>query len=387
VSGASTGLLEGVRVADFSHALAGPLCSMLLADFGADVVKVERPGGDQVRSWGPPFHDGDAAYYYAGNRNKRSVVLDLKDADDRAMAHELVARSDVVVENSRPGVMARHGLDYAALRESRPDLVYCSITAFGPDSPELAGYDLILQAVGGIMSVTGQPDGEPTKVGVPVVDQLAGLYAAVGVFAALQERAGSGRGQLVEVTLLGAALASLANRAAAHLLTGSVEEALGNAHPNVAPYELFRAADRPFVLAAANEELWRRACVTLGRDDLLLDPRFRTNGERVASRLGLRDEIERTTRGRPAAHWIAALNEAGVPAALVNDVGSAFGFAEQLGLPVVEVAAGRDAPVPLVGNPIRLSRTPLRPATAPPYLDQQGVELRAELASARAVAP
>jgi crotonobetainyl-CoA:carnitine CoA-transferase CaiB-like acyl-CoA transferase len=361
---------------------------MLLADLGADVVKVERPGGDQVRSWGPPFHDGDAAYYYAGNRNKRSVVLNLKDPEDLAMARELVRRSDVVVENSRPGVMARYGLDYAALGDARPDLVYCSISAFGPDgAPELAGYDLILQALGGIMSVTGSSDGEPMKVGIPVVDQIAGLYAVVGVLAALQERGRSGRGQLVEVTLLGAALASMANRAAAHLLTGSQEEALGNAHPNVAPYELFRAEDRPFVLAAANEELWRRTCEVLGRQDMVADERFQTNGARVASRVQLREEIERTTAGRPAAHWIAALNAVGVPAAVVNDVGSAFAFAEHVGLEVVDVAAeGRAEPVPLVGNPIRLSHSPIRRSAAPPYLDQHGDDLRAELATAAAAA-
>lgn len=378
-------VLEGVRVADFSHALAGPLCTMLLADLGADVVKVERPGGDQVRSWGPPFHDGDAAYYYAGNRNKRSVVLDLKAADDRALAAELVDRADVVVENSRPGVMARLALDYASLSDARPDLVYCSISAFGPQgAPELAGYDLILQALGGIMSVTGSRDGEPTKVGVPVVDEIAGLYAAVGVMAALHERRLSGKGQLVEVTLMGAALASLANRAASHLLTDSFEDRLGNAHPNVAPYELFRAEDRSFVLAAANEDLWCRSCETLGREDLLLDERFRTNGDRVACRVELREEIERTTMKRSAAHWIAAFNGAGVPAALVNDIGSAFRFAEEIGLEAVDVVSdGRTGPVPLVRNPIRLSHSPMRRSSAPPYLDQHGDELRAELARAR----
>jgi crotonobetainyl-CoA:carnitine CoA-transferase CaiB-like acyl-CoA transferase len=359
---------------------------MLLADLGADVVKVERPGGDQVRSWGPPFHDGDAAYYYAGNRNKRSVVLDLKDAADRSLAGELVDRADVVVENSRPGVMARFGLDYASLESARPDLVYCSISAFGPQgAPELAGYDLILQAVGGIMSVTGSGAGEPMKVGIPVVDEIAGLYAAVGVMAALHERRVSGKGQLVEVTLMGAALASLANRAASHLLTHSVEGRLGNAHPNVAPYELFHAQDRSFVLAAANEDLWCRSCETLGRQDLMRDERFRSNGDRVANRVELREEIERTTKSRPAADWIAAFNGAGVPAALVNDLGSAFRFAQEIGLEAVdEVSDGRNAPVRLVRNPIRLSHSPMRRSSAPPYLDQHGDEVRDELTIAGA---
>jgi crotonobetainyl-CoA:carnitine CoA-transferase CaiB-like acyl-CoA transferase len=379
-------VLEGVRVADFSHALAGPLCTMILADLGADVVKIERPGGDQVRGWGPPFHNGDAAYYFATNRNKRSIALDLKDPEDLALARAIVDDADVFVENSRPGVMGRYGLDYDSLRETHRELVYCSITAFGPGGPpELAGYDLILQAVSGIMSVTGAPDGDAMKVGIPVVDQFAGLYATIGVLAALGDRARSGRGQLVEVSLLGAAVAALANRAAAHLLTGAPQVRLGNAHPNVAPYELYDASDRSFVLAAANESLWERACRALDRTDLLDDPRFRVNPDRVAHRVELKEEIERTTRGRPAAEWIERLTAAAVPAAVVNDLGDAFLFAESVGLNLIDVADSADGEqLPLVRNPIRLSESCARRPTAPPRLDEHGAEIRREL---RAPAP
>jgi crotonobetainyl-CoA:carnitine CoA-transferase CaiB-like acyl-CoA transferase len=371
-------VLEGLKVADFSHALAGPLCTMILADLGAEVVKIERPGGDQVRGWGPPFHNGDATYYFAANRNKRSIVLDLKDSEDRAVACALVDEADVVVENSRPGVMARLGFDFEGLHQERPDLVYCSITAFGPSGPpELAGYDLILQAASGIMSVTGSPEGEPTKVGVPIVDQVAGLYATIGVLAALGERGRTGRGQLVEVSLLGSALAALANRAAGHLLSGSPQLRMGNAHPNVAPYELFEAEDRSFVLAAANEHLWQRACQTLGCDELVQDARYGTNSLRVANRVKLKEEIERTTRTRPAKEWVERLTAAAVPAALVNDLGDAFRFAEGLGLSLIEFAEAADgSSVPLVRSPIGLSSNHRARAKAPPRLDEHGAEIR-----------
>jgi crotonobetainyl-CoA:carnitine CoA-transferase CaiB-like acyl-CoA transferase len=376
-------VLDGVRVADFSHALAGPICSMILGDFGADVVKIERPGGDQVRGWGPPFHNGDAAYYYAANRNKRSIVLDLKDPDDLGVARALVDEADVLIENSRPGVMARFGLDFASLNGTRPDLVYCSITSFGRlGPPELAGYDLILQAVSGIMSLTGPSDGEPTKAGIPVVDQVAGLYATVGVLAAIAERGRSGQGQHVEISLVSSALAALANRAASYLLAGTREIRLGNAHPNVAPYEVFEASDRPFVLAAPSDQLWQRACHTLERGDLLDDPSYVTNSLRVLNRSELKYEIERTTRARPAAEWVERFTRASVPAAMVNELPDAFAFAEELGISTIEYAdVGGAKPVPLVRNPITLSRTPARRSTAPPRLDEHGSEIRREVAS------
>ncbi|MFN8162554.1 MAG: CoA transferase [Solirubrobacterales bacterium] len=377
------GVLEGVRVADFSHALAGPLCSMLLADLGADVVKIERPDGDQVRGWGPPFHEGDAAYYYAANRNKRSIALDLKDSGDLEVARAIVDGADVLVENSRPGVMARMGLDFDSLSEHRPDLIYCSITAFGPDGPpQLSGYDLILQAVSGIMSVTGSAEGDPMKVGVPIVDQVAGLYATIGVLAALAERSRSGCGQQVEVSLLGASAATLANRAAGHLLAGSPQQRMGNAHPNVSPYELFDAQDRSFVIAAANEQLWERTCAALERGDLIDDPRFLTNGSRVEHRVELKEEIERTTGTRRAAVWIERLTDVAVPAALVNDLGDAFRLAEELGVDVIEPAEKPDGSLlPLVRNPIELSRSRSPRPMAPPRLDQHGDEIRREVST------
>jgi crotonobetainyl-CoA:carnitine CoA-transferase CaiB-like acyl-CoA transferase len=364
--------LADLRILDFSRVLAGPLATMVLADLGATVIKVERPGiGDETRSWGPPFDPaGDATYFQAVNRNKANVVLDLGDSGDQARARELAVSADVVVENFRPGVMKRLGLDDEGLRAANPALVYCSITGFGAGGgATLPGYDLLVQALGGLMSITGESDGEPQKVGVAIVDVVAGLFASVGILAALRHRDRTGEGQRVEVDLLSSLLAGLVNQASAYTGARVVAGRMGNAHPSIAPYALFQASDGELAIAVGNDKQFAALCRALGVPDLAEDPRFATNPARVEHRDALRDALERALAAQPAAEWAAVLREVGVPAGKVNDVGQAFAMAGQLGLePIVEIARAEGRPAKTTRNPIRLSRTPVRYDTAPPRL-------------------
>jgi crotonobetainyl-CoA:carnitine CoA-transferase CaiB-like acyl-CoA transferase len=365
--------LGRLRILDFSRVLAGPLATMTLADLGAEVTKVERPGsGDDTRSWGPP-HDasGEATYFQAVNRNKRSVVLDLGAADDLAEARRLASESDVVVENFRPGVMAKLGLSYKSLAEENPGLVYCSITGFGGAGAgaELPGYDLLVQALGGLMSITGEPDGEPLKVGVALVDVIAGLYAAVGILAALEHRRESGEGQLVEVDLLSALLAGLVNQSSAYTVAGVVPGRMDNRHPSIAPYELLRCGEGELVLAVGNDRQFRELCEAIGEPSLADDERFAANSARVANRDELKPLLEGALAARPAAEWVELLGARRVPAGVVNDVAAAFEFAERIGLdPIVEVPREDGPPVRLPRSPIRLSKTPASYRSAPPRL-------------------
>src|SRR3954451_21915370 len=326
--------LGRLQILDFSRVLAGPLATMTLADLGAEVTKVERPGsGDDTRSWGPP-HDaeGEATYFQAVNRNKRSVVLDLGDADDLAEARRLALASDVVVENFRPGAMAKLGLDHESLAPGSPGLIYCSITGFGGTGhgAELPGYDLLVQALGGLMSITGEPEGEPLEVGVALVDVLAGLYAAVGILAALEHRRESGEGQLVEVDLLSALLAGLVNQSSAFTVAGVVPERMGNRHPSIAPYELLHCRDGELVLAVGNDRQFRDLCEVIGEPELAGDERFATNPARVANRDELKPLLERALVARPAAEWVELLTARRVPAGVVNDIAAAFEFADRI---------------------------------------------------------
>jgi crotonobetainyl-CoA:carnitine CoA-transferase CaiB-like acyl-CoA transferase len=367
------GPLEGVLVADLSRVLAGPLATMLLGDLGADVVKVEHPdGGDETRAWGPPFLDGVSTYYLAVNRNKRSVALDLKDERGLAAAIALAERADVLVENFRAGALERLGLGFERLRERNPGLVWCSISGFGQAAGAgLPGYDFLVQAAGGLMSITGQAGGEPTKVGVAVVDVLTGLYALVGILAALRERDRSGSGQRVEVSLLGSALAGLVNQASSYLCTGRAPRAIGNRHPSIAPYETLTAADRPLVVAVGNDAQFARLCGVLGLPEAATDPRFASNAARVGNREALVAVLEGALGRRDAAAWVPLLTEAGVPCGLVNDVGEAFALAERLGLgPVVEVEG-----VPQVAGPIGLSGSPASYRRPPPALGEHTAEV------------
>jgi crotonobetainyl-CoA:carnitine CoA-transferase CaiB-like acyl-CoA transferase len=385
------GSLSGLLVADFSRVLAGPYATMLLADLGADVVKVERPGtGDDVRSWGPPYADGEATYFLAVNRNKRSVALDLAAEEDAATARDLALRADVLVENLRPGTMARFGLGYKQLRPHNPGLVYCSVTGFGAgEGAALPGYDLLAQAVGGLMSVTGEPDGPPMKTGVALVDVITGLHAALGILAALRHRDRTGEGQRVEISLLSSLLSALTNHASGYVAAGVVPAPMGNRHPSIAPYEVFATADRPLVVAVGNDRQFAALCAVLDRPDLAADPRFTTNAGRVAARAPLGEALSASFSSGTAADWYAALTVAGVPCGPINDLAGAFDLAAGLGLsPVVEVPdERRERPVRQVANPIGLSATPAAYHLAPPRLDEDRDWVRRLLAAPPSAPP
>jgi crotonobetainyl-CoA:carnitine CoA-transferase CaiB-like acyl-CoA transferase len=303
-----SGPLDGLIVADFSRVLAGPYASMLLGDLGADVIKVERPGsGDDTRAWGPPWRDGVSTYYLGLNRNKRSIAVDLADPAERDLARRLGERADVLLESFRPGLMASWGLDGETLRRTNPRLVSCSVTAFGTGerAKGLPGYDFLLQAMGGLMSITGEPDGRPLKVGAALIDLVCGLLAANGIQAALLERERTGRGRHVEVSLMDSALASLLNQGSAWVSGGTVPQRRGNRHPSIVPYETYEAADRPFAVAVGNDRLFARMCEAVGLPDLPADERFATNEARVANVDALGERLEAVFRTRPAEHWIA----------------------------------------------------------------------------------
>jgi crotonobetainyl-CoA:carnitine CoA-transferase CaiB-like acyl-CoA transferase len=369
---AKSAALEGVRILDFSRVLAGPLATMVLADLGAEVVKVERPGGgDDTRAWGPPWDEGGVSTYFQSvNRNKRSLSIDLRSERGRREARRLAAEADAVVENFRPGVMESLGLGYESLREANPGIVYCSITGFGrAGGAGLAGYDLLVQAVGGLMSITGEPGGPPQKVGVALVDVVCGLFAAVGLLAALRHRDRTGEGQLVEVDLLSSLLAALVNQASAFTIAGEVPRRLGNSHPSIAPYELLATADGELVLAVGTDDQFRSLCRVIGAPGLAQEERFATNDARVQAREELREQLERRLASRAARDWAAELAAAGVPAGEVNDIAGAFALADRLGLgPVVEIPRESGPGVRLARNPLRLSATPVSYRSAPPPL-------------------
>jgi len=379
-AGEPAGALDGIRVADFSRVLAGPLCTMILGDLGADVIKVERPdGGDETRGWGPPFVGEDAAYFLSVNRNKRAVALDLDDPGHREAARRLALASDVLVENLKPGGMARFGLGYDELSAARPGLVYCSIGAF-PPGPEAGrpGYDVLIQAMSGLMSLTGPEGGEPTKVGVALVDVMTGLQAAIGILAALQARERTGRGQRVEVTLFGTSVAAMVNQAANHLIAGVVPRPMGNAHPNIVPYQVFHAADGPFVLAVGNDAQFAKACGAIGRPDLAADPRFATNAGRVRDRETLLAELEARFLAEPVARWLQAFDAAGVPAGPVRDLHDVFASPEGRTMVASLPDAARGA-LPIVRQPIELSSTPATYRRPPPRLGEHTAEVLDEL--------
>jgi crotonobetainyl-CoA:carnitine CoA-transferase CaiB-like acyl-CoA transferase len=376
------GALSGLVVADFSRVLAAPYATMLLGDLGADIVKVERPGsGDDTRAWGPPYAGGSATYFLSVNRNKRSLALDLADAADRASALELAKRADVIVENFRPGTMERYGLSYERVRDVNPGVVYCSITGFGAGKgARLPGYDLLAQAVGGLMSVTGAAPGQPVKAGVAVVDVLTGLHAAVGILAALRAREVTGEGQLVEVNLLGTLLSSLVNQSVAYVAAGAVPGILGNRHPSISPYEVYPTADHPIVIAVGNDRQFAALCRGLGIPELADDPRFATNPDRVTSVDALYQALTAQLSAEPAATWFSTLAPLGIPCGPVNDMAGAFEFAAELGLDARVTVGDGDDGVTVVANPIGMSATPAEYRLRPPNLGEHTAELRDWLA-------
>jgi len=372
--------LSGILVADFSRVLAGPLCSQTLADLGADVIKVERPdGGDDTRQWGPPFVDEGSTYYLGLNRGKRSLTLDLRDEADKELAHELCRRADVIIESFRPGTMERLGFGWEAVKQYNPRAIYTSISAFGSgeEGAALPGYDLLVQAMSGYMSITGQADGPATRPGTALIDLTTALYAATGTLAALREREQSGEGQHLEVALLDSAFAMLLNVGSGFLNTGELPVRTGNAHPSIAPYQTIPTATDDLALAVGNDALFARLCDELGRPELKSDQRFATNSERVANRDELIAILIEIFAGESAQVWAERLTAAGVPAGPVNDVAQAYQFAEGLGLePLVDLEGVRST-----RSPMRLSRTPAVPQSRPPRLGEHNDELRAWLST------
>jgi crotonobetainyl-CoA:carnitine CoA-transferase CaiB-like acyl-CoA transferase len=366
--------LSGIRIADFSRILAGPLCTMLLADYGAEVIKVESPGGDDTRAWIPPLDEWGAGTYFASvNRNKKSVVADFKTEDGLSYARHLVAGCDVVVQNFRPGVMAKFGLDYESLAQDRPDIIYCSISGFGSGAGAgLPGYDLLVQALGGLMSITGSPDAEPTKAGVALVDVLTAQNALAGILMALRVRDSTGQGQEVEVNLLSSLLAALVNQGTATLATGNSPARMGNAHPSIAPYESYRTGDGTLVIAVGNDRQFAALAATLRLPSLTEDPRFVSNEGRVMFRTALRAVLEEALLAGSAAQWQEKLLAEGVPAGKVNSVGEAFELAENLGLAPSIIATdpetGRRSRQ--LANPIHLSGSAPDYYLVPPALGE-----------------
>jgi crotonobetainyl-CoA:carnitine CoA-transferase CaiB-like acyl-CoA transferase len=360
------GALDGLVVADFSRVLAGPYATMLLADLGAEVIKIERPGsGDDTRAWGPPWHEGQATYFMSVNRNKRSVALDLHTDDGLTAAQLMAVRADVVVENFKPGTFDRLGLGYDTLRADNPALIYCSITGFGREGGrDLPGYDLLVQAVGGLMSMTGSRPDEPVKVGVALVDVITGLHAAVGILAALQHRTATGEGQCVEVNLLSSLLSGLVNQSSGYAAAGFVPQIMGNRHPSIAPYESYPTADQTLVIAVGNDRQFRNCSAVLGHVEWADDARFATNPLRVENRVVLNELMSASLVTRSAADWFASLCAVGVPCGPINDLAGAFALAEQCGLAPIVDSEG----VPTVANPITLSATPASYRRRPPPL-------------------
>jgi formyl-CoA transferase len=374
--------LHGVRVLDLSRVLAGPYCTMVLGDLGADVIKVEPPGGDETRAWGPPFAAGESAYYLCVNRNKRGMVVDLKTGEGRATLRELAMKSDVLVENFRPGTLARYGLDYETLRADHPRLVYCSISGFGQTGPlrNLPGYDFMIQAMGGLMSITGDPDGEPMKVGVAAADLFAGQYAVIAILAALGARERTGEGQYIDIALFDSQLGWLANVASNYLISGNLPERYGNAHPNIVPYQSFAAADGWFALAVGNDKQFMRLCELIGQGEWARDERFVSNAARVTHRDELVALLKPVFTLRGVEEWLAALEAAGIPCGPINTLDKVFAEPQ---VSAREMLVTLEHPtigdLPLVGSPLKFSQTPVEYRLPPPRLGEHTDEILREL--------
>jgi len=371
------GPLDGLLVADFSRVLAGPFATQQLADLGATVVKVESPGGDETRSWAPPERDGVSTYYLGINRNKFDVVLDFRDGTDRGLALELAARADIVIENFKPGGLAKFGLDYDSVAAVNPAVVYASISGFGSaGGAGLPGYDLIVQAMSGLMSLTGSPDGPAYRSGASVFDVMTGMQATIGILAALEHRHGTGEGQHIEVNLLSTALAAMANHSSTYVAGGSVPYRMGNAHPSLFPYEPLPASDGEIVVVAANDAQFARLAEALGRPELAGDPRFSRTEDRNRNREELRPLLVDALAAHTIAEWFDILTEAGIACGPINTIDGGVALAERLGLePVVHVGEG-DRAVPVIRNPIRFSRTPARYDSPPPTLGEHDALIR-----------
>jgi crotonobetainyl-CoA:carnitine CoA-transferase CaiB-like acyl-CoA transferase len=372
----NSGPLSGIVIADFSRVLAGPYATMLLADLGAEVIKVEGPSGDDTRQWVPPVRDETGTYYLAINRNKRSIALDLSDPADTEVAHALSARADVFINNFRPGGLRRFGLDYDSVRDRNPSVIYCSISGFGSaGGAKLPGYDLLVQGMSGLMSLTGSPDGPPYRAGISVFDVITGLHSAIGILAALHHRDATGEGQSIETNLLSTALSALVNQTSAYVAGGVVPNRMGNSHLSLFPYEPLQTGDGELIVVAGNNSQFRKLVQAMEIPEIADDDRFATVGGRNDRREELRPILLQALAKRSAKEWFGILSAAGVPCGPINDVQGGIEVAEELGLEPVVLAGG----VPSVRNPIRFSATPARYDLAPPALDADGAAVRAWL--------
>jgi formyl-CoA transferase len=374
--------LQGIRVLDLSRVLAGPYCTMVLGDLGAEVIKVEPPEGDETRAWGPPFAEGESAYYLCVNRNKRDIVINLKTDEGKKILRDLALQSDVLVENFRPGTLEKFGLDFATLSQLNPKLIYCSITGFGQTGPmrDKPGYDFMIQALGGLMSITGEPEGEPMKTGVAVVDLFAGQNAVIAILAALQARTLTGRGQQLDIALFDSQLSWLANVASNYLISGKLPKRHGNAHPNIVPYQSFQASDGWFAIAVGNDRQFVRLCGVIGELELANDERFAKNSARVQNRDVLIGLLKSIFVARGVNEWLSALDEAEIPCGPINT------FEQVFSMPQVqerEMLVKMDHPtigeMPLVGSPLKFSDTPVQYRLHPPLMGEHTEEVLREL--------
>jgi glutaryl-CoA transferase len=374
--------LNGIRVLDLSRVLAGPYCTMVLGDLGADVIKVESPEGDETRGWGPPFAAGESAYYLCVNRNKRSLVLDFKTEAGQTILHKLVKQSDVLVENFRPGTLARYSLDFESASALNPSLIYCSITGFGQTGPlrDKPGYDFMIQAIGGLMSITGESAGEPMKVGVAVADLFAGQNAVIAILAALQARTLTGKGQHLDISLFDSQVAMLANVASNYLIAGSLPKRHGNAHANIVPYQSFQASDGWFVLAVGNDKQFGKLGEVIGKQELANDARFKLNAQRVIYREELIAILKPIFLQKSAAEWLSTLEAAGIPCGAINNLEQVFSIPQvEAREMLIHMGHKEIADLSLVGSPLKFSETPVTYKLPPPRLGEHTDQVLKEL--------
>ncbi|MEN2974967.1 MAG: CoA transferase [Candidatus Caldarchaeales archaeon] len=370
--------LKGIIVLDFTRVMAGPFATMLLGDLGAEVIKVEPPGGDDTRGWGPPWIGGDSAYFMSANRNKKSIILDLKKMESREIVERLVKRSDVVVENFRPGVAEQLGIDYNTISKINPRIIYCSISGFGQSGPyrDKPGYDLIALAMSGLMSITGEPDRPPVKFGVPIADLTTAIFAALSIVSALYWREKTGRGQYIDIALLDVQVLLLSHQAFNFFATGEEPKRMGSAHPNIVPYQVFETSDGYIVIGVANEKHWQNFCKVIERLDLLNDPKFKTNADRVINREALIQELEKLFKNSSTSYWIERLERAGIPVAPILTVGQTLNDEHvEYRRMVLDIDHPRVGKMKMLGTPFKLSETPGEVRTPPPLKGQHTDEI------------
>ncbi|AMA74109.1 MULTISPECIES: CaiB/BaiF CoA transferase family protein [Aneurinibacillus] len=375
----SRGALDGIKVIDLTRVLAGPYCTMILGDLGADVIKIEAPGGsDETRGWGPPNIGGESAYYLCTNRNKRALTLDLKNLKARDILRELLKDADVVINNFKTGTMEKWGLGYETMAELNPRLIYVSISGFGQTGPykHVPGYDYIVQAMGGMMSITGSEETGPMKVGVAIADVATGLYAAIGILAALRERDHSGMGQMIDLALFDSQISLLVNVASNYLVSGQIPKRYGNQHPNIVPYQTFAASDMEMVVAVGNDQQFRRLCVLLGKEEWSRDPKFATNSARLVHREEICELLQEEFKKRPASEWLVRLTDVGVPNAPIYNLAQLFEDPQvQARKMKVEISHPTAGKVSMVGSPLKLSRTPVSIRRHPPLVGEHTKEI------------